>query len=57
MSGSPTDLLLPELVPGALSLGVKLQGCEADNSPSSSAELKDGYAITSLPLTSSLYGV
>jgi len=30
-----------QLVPGALSMGVKLQGLEADHSPPSSAEVKE----------------
>jgi hypothetical protein len=35
---------------GAISLGVKLQGREADNSPSN-AEVKNGGAIPPLPNT------
>jgi hypothetical protein len=38
---------------GALSPGVKRSGHEADNSPPSSAEVKNGGAIPSLPHTSS----
>jgi hypothetical protein len=34
-------------VPGALSFGVKRPGCEADHSPSSSAEVKNGWSYTS----------
>jgi hypothetical protein len=40
-------------VPGALSPGVKRQGCEADHSPPSSAEAKKGGAIPPLPHMSS----
>jgi hypothetical protein len=40
-------------VPWALSLGVKRQGREADHSPPSSAEVKKGGAIPSLPHMSS----
>jgi hypothetical protein len=40
-------------VPGALSPGVKQQGHEADHSPPSSAEVKNGGAIPSLPHASS----
>jgi hypothetical protein len=43
-------------VPGALSLHVKQPGREADNSPPSSAEVKNGGAITPLPHTSSWRG-
>jgi hypothetical protein len=35
--------------PGALSLGVKLPGREADHSPSSSAEVKNAWSYTSTP--------
>jgi hypothetical protein len=35
-------------VPGALSLGIRRQGREAEHSPSSSAEVKNGRAIPSL---------
>jgi hypothetical protein len=34
-------------VPGALSLGVKQQGCEADHSPPSSAKVKNAWSYTS----------
>jgi hypothetical protein len=36
-------------VPGALSPGVKQQGHEADHSPPSNAEVKNGGAIPPLP--------
>jgi hypothetical protein len=36
-------------VPGALSLGVKWQGREADHSPPSSAEVKTAWSYTSTP--------
>jgi hypothetical protein len=36
-------------VPGALSLGVKRPGHEADRSPPSSAELKNAWSYTSTP--------
>jgi hypothetical protein len=36
-------------VQGALSLGVKLPGHEADHSPSSSAEVKNAWSYTSTP--------
>jgi hypothetical protein len=38
---------------GAFSLGVKWLGCEADHSPPSSAEVKNGGAVPPLPSTSS----
>jgi hypothetical protein len=38
-----------EWVPGALSLGVKRPGREADHSPSSSAEVKNAWIYTSTP--------
>jgi hypothetical protein len=37
-------------VPGALSPGVKRPGREADHSPPSSAEVKNGGAIPPLPI-------
>jgi hypothetical protein len=36
-------------VPGALSLGIKRPGCEADHSPPSSAELKNSWSYISTP--------
>jgi len=36
-------------VPGALSLGVKLLGREADNLPPSSADIKNAWTCTSTP--------
>jgi len=36
-------------VPGALSLGVKRLGCEADHSPPPSAEVKNVWSYTSSP--------
>jgi hypothetical protein len=36
-------------VPGALSLGVKWLGCEADHSPPSSAEVKTAWSYTYTP--------
>jgi hypothetical protein len=36
-------------VPGALSLGVKWLGCEADHSPPSSTEVKNVWSYTSTP--------
>jgi hypothetical protein len=46
---------LVQWVPGAASPEVKRQGCEADHSPPSSAEVKNGGAIPSLPIY--LHGV
>jgi hypothetical protein len=43
-----------QLVPGAVSLGVKGQGREADHTPPSSAEVKNGGVIPPLPI--SLHG-
>jgi hypothetical protein len=37
-------------VPGAVSLGVKQQGHEADHSAPSSAEIKSGGAVPPLPI-------
>jgi hypothetical protein len=45
-----------QLVPGALSLGVKRQGPEADHSPPSSAEVKNYGGIPPLPHMSSWRG-
>jgi hypothetical protein len=36
-------------VPRALSLGIKRPGREADHSPPSSAEVKDGWSYTAIP--------
>jgi hypothetical protein len=44
------------LVPGALSLGVKRPGCEADHSPPSSAEVK-GWVELYLHSPICLHGV
>jgi hypothetical protein len=44
----PTQLPI-QWVPGALSLGVKRPGREADHSPPSSAELKTEWSYTSTP--------
>jgi len=41
-------------VPGALSLGVKRSGREADHSPPSSAEVKNAWSYTSTPHYASL---
>jgi hypothetical protein len=38
-------------VPGAVYLGVKRSGCEADHSPQSSAEVKNEWNYTSTPHT------
>jgi hypothetical protein len=43
-------------VAGALSTGVKRQGLEADHSPPSSVEVKNGGAIISIPNTPSWRG-
>jgi hypothetical protein len=40
---------LTQCVPGALSLGVKWPGREADHSPPSSAEVKNEWSYTSTP--------
>jgi hypothetical protein len=48
----PTQPLI-HWVPEALSLGVKRLGRESDNSPPSSAEVKNGGAIPPLPNMSS----
>jgi hypothetical protein len=44
----PTHLPI-QWVPGALSLGVKRPGREADQSPTSSAEVKNAWSYTSTP--------
>jgi hypothetical protein len=44
----PTQPLI-QWVPGALSLGVKRQGREADYSPQSSAEFKNAWGYISTP--------
>jgi hypothetical protein len=44
----PTQPLI-QWVPGALSLGVKRQGREADHPPPSSAEFKNAWSYTSTP--------
>jgi hypothetical protein len=44
----PTQLLI-QWVPGALSLGVKRAGREADHLPPSSAEVKNAWIYTSTP--------
>jgi hypothetical protein len=44
----PTQLPI-QWVPGALSLGVKRPGREADHSPLSSAEVKNAWSYTSTP--------
>jgi len=36
-------------VPGVLSLGVKRPECETDNSPPSSAEVRNAWSVTSTP--------
>jgi hypothetical protein len=38
-----------QCIPGALSLGVKWLGCEADHSPPSSAEVKNAWGCTPIP--------
>jgi hypothetical protein len=38
-----------QLVPGALSLGIKWPGREADHSPPSSGEVKNAWSCTSTP--------
>jgi hypothetical protein len=43
-------------VPGASSLGVKRPGSEANHSPPSSTEVKNGGDIPQLPYTSSWRG-
>jgi hypothetical protein len=48
----PTELSM-QWVQGAVSLGIKLQGCQSDISPSSSTEAKNGGDISPLPHTSS----
>jgi hypothetical protein len=50
-NGSGTHLASYPMVPGALSLGVKRPGREADHSPPSSAEVKNAWSNTStLPI-------
>jgi hypothetical protein len=44
----PTQPLI-QWVPGAISLGVKRPGREADHSPPSSAEIKHAWSYTSTP--------
>jgi hypothetical protein len=46
----PAFYILVEWAPGALSTGVKLPGCEADNSTPSNAEIKNGGAILHSPI-------
>jgi hypothetical protein len=48
----PPSLLRIQWVPEALSQRVRRQGHEADHSPPSSAEVKNGGAIPAPPLTS-----
>jgi len=38
-----------QLVPGALSLGIKRSGREADHSPPSTAEVENTWSYTSIP--------
>lgn len=40
----------PQLILGSLSVGVKWLGCEADDSPSFSAEVKSAWSYPSIPL-------
>jgi hypothetical protein len=52
----PTDFSLSvqppiQWVPGAISLGIMRPGREADHSPPSNAEMKNGGAIPPLPHT------
>jgi hypothetical protein len=47
---------LIQWMPGVVSLGVQQQGCEADNSSPTSAKVKNGGAILSLPQMSSWHG-
>jgi hypothetical protein len=51
----PTQLLI-QWVPGALSLGVRRPGSEADYSPPSSAKVKNAWSYTSTPPVS-LHGM
>jgi hypothetical protein len=58
VSTASRPLLVPtqptiQWAPGAVSPGVKRLGSEADHSPPTSAEVKNGGAIPSLPHTSS----
>jgi hypothetical protein len=46
----PTQVLI-QWVPEALSLGVKSQGREADHSPPTNADVKNGASIHPLPHT------
>jgi hypothetical protein len=48
--------LLSHRVPGLFPWGVKQQGLEADHSPPTSAEVKNGGPIPRLPHTSSWRG-
>jgi hypothetical protein len=58
-SGPALGLTQPptQWVPEALSPGVRWQLLEADHSPPSGAEVKNGGAINPLPHTSSWHGV
>jgi hypothetical protein len=47
----------PASYPGALSMGVKWQGCEADHLPPSSAKVKKGGVIPPLPHMTSWHSV
>jgi hypothetical protein len=44
-------------IPGTLSPGIKQPGREADHSPASSAEVKNGEAIPALPHMSSWHKI
>jgi hypothetical protein len=52
----PTQIPI-QRVPGDASSGVKRPGCEADHSPPSSSEVKNGGAVSPLLHTSSWHGV
>jgi hypothetical protein len=48
-TGTGTNIAFYPMGTGCSFLGVKLPGCEANNSPSSSAEVKNVWSYTSTP--------
>jgi hypothetical protein len=55
-TGSGTHPASYPMGTGAVSTGVKWQEHEAGHSPPSSAEVKNGEVLSSLPITSSWHG-
>jgi hypothetical protein len=48
LTAQDTEVILTVAVPGAVSVGVKREGLEAEHSPPSSAEVRNGGAIPPL---------